>query len=212
MEKVSGVPMYPFWIASTVVLWVVVLFMGVLLFGTLRSLSVVRWQLQQLEATTPSRLGRRGLKRGTRAPDFNLPSAEGGEVALSSFAGRKVLLVFTQVGCGPCGRIVPELNRLDKAGEVCVVVVNNGDPERTEKWASEVGARFPVLAQEEWAVSRRYEVFATPFAFLIDGEGVIRSKGIVTEPHHLGFVLTSVTAGADNGQAQGELAAVEVGS
>jgi hypothetical protein len=31
------------------------------------------------------------------------------------------------------------------------------------------------------SVSRRYEVFATPFAFLINEQGVISSKGIISE-------------------------------
>src|SRR6266404_1526136 len=110
--------MHPVWIASNLVLWLAVLLLGFLLLGTLRILGRVRWRVQQLEATTPSRLGRRGLKRGTRAPDFTLPSIDGGEVVLSSLGGRQVLLVFTQTRCGPCRRIVPDLNRLHQGGDV----------------------------------------------------------------------------------------------
>jgi methylamine dehydrogenase accessory protein MauD len=212
IPKAAGVCMNLFWIASNLVLWLVVLFMGLLLVGTLRALSLVRWRLQQLEATTPSRLGRRGLKRGTKAPDFNLPSVEGGDFALRDFAGRKILLVFTQSGCAPCRRIVPELNRLNKTGDLTVLVVNKGEFVNTQKWACEAGARFPVLVQEDLSVSRHYEVFATPFAFLIDEQGVICSKGIVGEPNHLRWVLAGVTAGAENGQAQSERSPAEVGA
>jgi len=192
--------------------WLVVLLLGFLLLGTLRALARVRWRLEQLEATTPSRLGWRGLKRGTKAPDFTLRCIEGGEINLSSFAGRQVLLVFTQARCGPCARIVPELNRLHREGELIVLVVNNGDLESTQKWAREVGASFPVLAQSQLSISRRYEVFATPFAFLINEQGVICSKGIVSEQHHLGFVLSSVSAGSESGHAEIELSAAEAGS
>ena len=204
--------MYPFWIASNLVLWLVVLSLGFLLVASLRALARVRWRLEQLEATTPSRLGRRGLKRGTKAPDITLPCIEGGEIALASFAGRQVLLVFTQARCGPCARIAPELNRLHREGEVVVLVVNNGDLESAQEWAREVGARFPVLAQAQLSISRRYEVFATPFAFLINAQGIICSKGIVSEREHLGFVLSSVTAGSENGHAEIELSAAEAGS
>ena len=117
------------WLASYVALWVFVLLLGFLLLGALRALGLQGWRLEQLEATTPSRVGRNGLKPGKTAPDFTLPEATGGEVALRDFAGRKVLLVFTQSGCGPCHRIMPELNRLQAAGEVQVLVVNNGEPE-----------------------------------------------------------------------------------
>jgi peroxiredoxin len=150
---------------------------------------LLRWRLEQLEATTPSRLGRNGLKPGKKAPDFTLPSVAGTEVALSGFAGRKVLLVFVQPGCGPCRLITPELNRLQGNGEVQVVVVSNGDGDATKKWADEVQARFPAVTQERLTLSRRYEAFATPFAFLIDEKGVIRSSGIVNSKQHISFVL-----------------------
>src|SRR5437773_12135935 len=61
------------WLLSIVVLWIVVLFLAFLLLGTLRALGLLSWRLEQLEATTPKRLGRDGLKPGKKAPDFTLP-------------------------------------------------------------------------------------------------------------------------------------------
>jgi methylamine dehydrogenase accessory protein MauD len=176
-------------VLSQVLLWALVLALGFLLLGTLRALGLLRWRLEQLEATTPSRLGRSGLKPGKKAPDFTLPSVAGTEVALSRFAGRKVLLVFVQPGCGPCREITPELNRLQGKGELHVLVVSNGDQEAAGKWAEEVQARFPVVRQERLSLSRRYEAFATPFAFLIDEKGVIASAGLVNTKQHIGFVV-----------------------
>src|SRR5262245_31219239 len=132
--------MNAWWLVSYVSLWLSVLSLGFLLLGTLRAVALHRWRLEQLEATTPRRLGRDGLKRGKQAPDFTLPSAEGSEVSLHDFAGRKVLLVFTQSGCGPCQRIMPDLNKLQAEGEVQVVVVNSGELATTRQWASEVRA------------------------------------------------------------------------
>jgi hypothetical protein len=57
--------MSPWWLVSYVALWLVVLSLGFLLLGALRALGLLRWRLEQLEATTPSRLGRGGLKPGT---------------------------------------------------------------------------------------------------------------------------------------------------
>src|SRR5205823_2980746 len=140
-------------------------------------------------ATTPSRMGRNGLRVGKKAPDFILPSATGADVSLQSYAGRKVLLVFTQAGCGPCQQIVPELNRLHDAGKVEVVAINKGELEATRKWVAEAHIRFPVGMQEAFTTSKRYEVFATPFAFLIDEQGVIASRGIINTKQQIGFVL-----------------------
>jgi len=201
-----------FWAFGFVILWVVVLFLGFLLLGALRALGLLSWRLDQLEATTPKRLGRDGLKPGKKAPDFTLPSAEGKEISLHDFAGRKVLLVFTQSGCSPCKTIVPELNRLAQVGRISnppqraeqVLVVNNGDLDGTRKWSAEVAACFPVLAQEKFTVSKMYQVFATPFAFLIDEKGMIASKGIINSRQHIRYVLSGVGGPQSNGHVESE--------
>jgi methylamine dehydrogenase accessory protein MauD len=197
------------WLVAFLALWAVVLFLGFLLLGALRALGLLSWRLEQLEATTPKRLGRDGLKPGKKAPDFTLPSADGKEVALHDFAGRKVLLVFTQSGCSPCKKIVPQLNRLGSHGDSEVLVVNNGDADAARKWSAEVGARFPVLAQDRFSVSKRYEVFATPFAFLIDEKGVIFAKGVINNRQHIRYVLSGTRVGESNGHAEAETAAAD---
>jgi peroxiredoxin len=201
--------METFLLVSTLALWAVVLFLGFLVLGTLRAYGVLRWQLEQLAATTPNRVGRSGLKPGKAAPEFTLPRVGGGEVSLRDFAGRPVLLVFVQAGCGPCHAIAPELNRLVRRG-VQVVVVNSAEPEAAREWAEDVGAEFPVLVQERWKVSKSYEVYATPFAFLIEG-GVVRSNGIASSREYLGYVLRG--AGNEPGPDHGgpDRAAAEKG-
>jgi peroxiredoxin len=230
-----------FWISCIVILWVVVVFLAFLLLGTLRSLGLLGWRLEQLEATTPKRLGRDGLKPGKRAPDFTLPCVNsyvvarspdrataptvgfhddaarlaewsgretapqriGTEVSLHDLAGRKVLLVFTQSGCGPCRTVIPELNRLER-GDTQVLVINNGDVDATRRWSVEVGARFPVLAQGKFSISKKYEVFATPFAFLIDEKGIIASKGIINNRQHIRYVLSGVRPSEPGALATGD--------
>jgi methylamine dehydrogenase accessory protein MauD len=197
------------WLISTLALWGVVLLLGFLLLGALRALGLLRWRLEQLEATTPSRLGRSGLKAGKKAPVFTLPTVAGGELALRDFAGRKVLLVFMQPGCGPCHAVTPELNRLQDAGEVQVVVVQNGDLETVRKWADEHRPRFPVAVQERLSLSKRYEAFATPFAFLIDERGVIASRGIASTKQYLGYVLTKAGNKPEDAPAEDATSEVE---
>jgi methylamine dehydrogenase accessory protein MauD len=197
-----------FLLASVVLLWIVALFLGFLLLGALRALGVLSWRLEQLEATTPRRLGRDGLKPGKKAPGFILPSTDGKEISLHDFLGRDVFLVFTQSGCSPCKTIVPELNRL--AGRISnpshpqVLVVNNGDLETTRKWSTEVATQFPVLAQEKFSISKKYEMFATPFAFLIDAKGVIVSKGIINNRQHIRYALSGARTPGINGHGAAE--------
>ena len=191
-------------LAAIIVLGLLVLFLGFLVLGVLRALGVLSWRVEQIEVTSPRRIGRDGLLVGRKAPDFTLPAASGGDVSLHDFAGRKVLLVFTQSGCGPCHAIMPELNRVQRQGEHRVVVVNNGTAAEARELAAEVKAEFPVLVQEHFSLSRRYEVFATPFAFVIDGRGGIASKGLVGSRQHLGFVLGGAGNRAKKHDAEGD--------
>jgi methylamine dehydrogenase accessory protein MauD len=187
--------MITFLLISVIVLGLVLAVIGFLLLGVLQAVARMAWRLDQVEAITPSRIGRGGLNPGKRAPDFALPSVAGDVISLGSFAGHKVLLVFVQTGCGPCHDIAPELNRLAARNrDLRVLVVNNAELEQARLYAREVNARFPVLVQEKWSVSKGYEVFATPFAFLIDEQGVIAAKGIVSSRKHLGFLLSSATS------------------
>jgi methylamine dehydrogenase accessory protein MauD len=189
---------------ATLTLWIVVLFLGFLLLGALRAVALLRWRVAQLEAITPSRLGRSGLSQGKKAPDFALPSISGGEMALQGYAGHKLLLVFMQPGCGPCQHIVPELDRLHRAGDVQVLVIQNGDVEAIRQWAKKHRPHFPVALQERFNLSKRYEVFATPFAFLIDEQGVIAARGIVGNKQFLGFVLTRAGHDKKEGDSEAE--------
>jgi methylamine dehydrogenase accessory protein MauD len=189
-------------LASQILLWAALLFLGFLLLGTLRALGLLKWRLEQLEVTMPSRLGRSGLKVGKKAPDFTLRSVGGTEVSLHDFAGLKVFLVFTQAGCGPCQQIMPELNRLG-GQDVQVLVLNKGEAEETGKWAADLRLRFPVLIQDGLDISKKYEAFATPFAFLINEKGVVASRGIISNTQHIAYVLSGAGA-AKNGHVEYE--------
>lgn len=199
------------WIISIVFLWALVLLLGFLLLGALRSIEWLRWRMEQLEATMPSHVGRSGLQPGKNAPNFTLSSVSGREVSLHDYLGRKVLVVFTQTGCGPCADIVPELNRLGQDG-VQALIVNRGGLEETRLWAAKTGAWCPVLAQEGLDLARRYEVLATPFAFLVSEQGVVVSKGIVGNPRHIGFVLSGAhETPVEEAPAKTEASATAVG-
>ena len=141
-----------------------------------------------------SRIERNGLKAGTPAPEFELPDVRGGTVALDGFRGRKVLLVFSDPHCGPCQDLAPDLNRVFEAHRgngLAVVMVGRGDPDENRSKAEQLGLEFPVALQHGWELSKRYGIFATPVAFLIDEQGVIAKDvakgkdeilGLISEP------------------------------
>src|SRR6266850_3795717 len=122
-----------------------------------------------------SKIKRDGLKAGTPAPDFCLPRLDGsGELALSELRGRQVLLVFSSPSCGPCNTLAPQLERFHcEHPALEVVMVSKGEPEENRAKVKEHGLTFPIVLQQQWEISRRYAMFATPIAYLIDEQGVI---------------------------------------
>jgi methylamine dehydrogenase accessory protein MauD len=176
------------WLLSNLVLWVAALALGFLLVGALRALRVWTWRLEQLEVALSGRLG---LSPGTKAPAFSLPSVQGVRVALKGFAGRRVLLAFMQSRGHPWRQLLPELNRLQRRGDLSVLLVETGGPEAAKQLAGEGQAAFPVLVQETRNLARRYCVHAMPFAFLIDEQGVIRARGTISNRQHLDLLLAA---------------------
>ena len=193
-----------FWMVTNLGLWIVVLLLAFVLWGALRALALLRWRLEELEAITPKRIGRSGLRPGKKAPDFTLPTSSGSEVTLRHYANRKLLLVFMQPGCGPCHQITPELKRLSQAGEIQVLVIHKGDAKAVQEWINRYQPDFPVAFQERFDVSRRYEAFATPFAFLIDERGTIAARGFVSTKQYLGFVLNRAGQEDKGGNSEAE--------
>jgi peroxiredoxin len=131
-----------------------------------------------------SKLQRDGLPAGTPAPDFRLPLLHGGELSLSEYQGRKVLLVFSDPNCGPCDQLSPQLEQLARrTAAVQVLMVSKGDAEANRAKAAQHGVTFPILLQQQWEVSKAYAKFATPIGYLIDEAGIIAKEiAIGVEP------------------------------
>jgi peroxiredoxin len=130
-----------------------------------------------------SNIVRDGLPAGTEAPNFVLPDLEGNAHALVDYRGKRVLLVFSDVTCGPCEAMSPDLVKLaeKKGDKLQVLMISRGDQDANRQKAQAFGYPFPVLRQKNWEISKLYGMFATPIAFLIDENGVIE-KDVAAGP------------------------------
>ena len=141
-----------------------------------------------------SRINRSGLKAGTPAPDFRLPRLNGGELAREEFRGRHLLLVFSDPQCGPCDALAPELQKFHREHpEIAMLMISRGEPKDNRAKVKEHGLSFPIVLQRQWEISRRYAMFATPIAYLIDGQGVIAADVAVGIEAIQGLMTQSVT-------------------
>ena len=119
-----------------------------------------------------------GAQNAIPAPDFQLPTADGGTVRLADLRGKVVYLDFWATWCPPCRRSFPWMNTLHERyhdqGLVIVAVSLDHSHKNMERFLGETRPRFIVAFDREGEVGDRYHVQAMPTSVIIDREGRIR--------------------------------------
>lgn len=185
------------WLGSYIALWAIVLFQGLLIFLLLR-------QLGQMYLGTARGVAGDGLPLGREAPDFSAPDLEGRTVSLTGFRGQPLLLIFGSPTCGPCRTLIPDLNVFaeERRQELRVLFMSRGELEETQRFASEFDVRVPIAIHPDEELPGKFQARVTPFAFLLDSDGVIRAKGLANNRSHLDLLLRM--ASTDGSQEGGE--------
>ncbi|HTV10865.1 MAG TPA: MauE/DoxX family redox-associated membrane protein [Acidimicrobiales bacterium] len=119
-----------------------------------------------------------GLRVGSAAPGFSLTALDGEEHSLSSLlaAGRPLLLIFTDSGCGPCEALLPEVARWQRrySRRLTIALVAGGDGQRSRDKAERHHLE-PVLLQPGREVADAYRARGTPTAVVVGVDGLIAS-------------------------------------
>jgi hypothetical protein len=137
-----------------------------------------------------------GPQPGDLAPSFALPALGGGGLALEELlaAGRGLVVVVTDPGCGACDPLLPEIGRLQRDPEtpVPLVMISRGDRDANLAKAREHGLE-PVLMEEEFEVSRALGINGAPGAVRLDAEGrYVAKPSMGTE--RVGILLEELAA------------------
>jgi methylamine dehydrogenase accessory protein MauD len=176
------------WLASYIVLWVVVLLLAFLLAGALRQLGLLQLRL----GDDPGALiTDTGLERGAQAPDFTALDSESGElVSLSDLPAVPRMLVFASPGCLSCRELMPGLNEVRKTrGEYDFLVVCRGDLESCQAFGRVNRLEAPMVVDTTGQIEKDYLVTLTPFGYLIDHEGRVVIRGIANDWRQLESLL-----------------------
>ncbi len=125
------------------------------------------------------------LAVGDKAPDFSLPDADGKTVALSDFAGRKVIVYFYPAASTPgCTKQACDfrdsLAELNEAG-LDVVGISPDKPEKLAKFRDAEGLTFPLLSDPDKKVLTAWGAFGEKSMYGKTVQGVIRSTFLVDE-------------------------------
>lgn len=103
--------------------------------------------------------------KGAVAPDFTLPATTGGDVRLSDYRGKSVLLYFQEgISCEGCWTQLKDIqnNRdaMRRLGVSALLTVTTNPLDALKQKVADEGISEPVLADESMSVSRAYNAMA----------------------------------------------------
>ena len=176
------------WLASYIVLWLVVFALAFLLAGALRQLGLIQLRL----GDDPGALiTDTGLERGTRAPDFTALDSESSElVTLSELDPVARMIVFASPGCLSCRELIPGLNEVRKTRpDHDFLVVCRGDVESCRAFGRMNRLEAPMVVDTSGQIEKDYLVTLTPFAYLLDHERNVVIRGIANDWRQLESLL-----------------------
>ena len=123
------------------------------------------------------------LKPGDKAPAFTLLNQAGEKVKLGDFKGRKVLVYFypkadtpgcTQQSCG-----LRDVK--GDVGDTVIIGISPDKPAKLEKFDTKYDLGFPLLSDEDHAVSEAYEVWTEKSMYGRKYMGILRSAFLIDE-------------------------------
>ncbi len=130
-------------------------------------------------------------EEGRAAPDFLLPTVDGGELRLSDLRGKPVLVNFWASWCAPCRQEMPDIVRAydERAADGLVVVAIDlqEDAGTVREFADEFGMTFPIVIDRTGQVADAWRIGGPiegiPSSYFIDANGIVRSRvfGPMTE-------------------------------
>jgi peroxiredoxin len=126
------------------------------------------------------------VRPGSPAPDFEVPTLDGGELRLSDHRGRPVVLNFWATWCPPCVLELPLLIEAESryADEGLVVIAMNAGqtPEHIDWFLDQQGIDMPVAIDPGRDVYELYGVVGLPTTIWIDRDGNVNAVelGVLT--------------------------------
>ena len=133
------------------------------------------------------------LKLGSKLPDFNLPSTDGKNYSVDSFADKKALIVI--FSCNHCPYVIAYEERMKQIQEdyslkgVAIVAINSNDDkeypddsfENMKKRADEKNFNFPYLRDESQEIAKAFDASHTPEIFLFDEKRELAFHGKIDD-------------------------------
>lgn len=131
-------------------------------------------------------LGLRGWQQRTLVHGPTPPlsaTALNGDSLVVGRGAQPTLVYFWASWCGICRLKEGSMESIARDHRVISVALSSGDDKEVRQYLASRGLKLPVINDPEGAISARWGVRATPTAFIVDRDGVIRFRevGYTTE-------------------------------
>ncbi len=182
-------------IISNIILWVIVIALTILLFAVTRQVGILHERVAPAGALQPTS----GPKIGEITEEIKTTSLQGSSVILGGTQEEEKasLVLFISPTCPVCKELVPTAKSLAKAelNQIRLFFASDGEDLKQHKnYIHDLEIEdYPYLVSE--ALGMYYQVSKLPFAVLIDGNGILRSKGLVNTREHLESLIESMDTG-----------------
>ncbi|MFQ5580776.1 MAG: redoxin domain-containing protein [Nitrospiria bacterium] len=121
---------------------------------------------------------------GRSITPFVAKTLKGKTISINQLKGRVVLIDFWATWCDPCREELPELNalyqELQSQGVEILGISVDRKRENVDEFISKHSIRFPIIHDQNKAISDDLRPRAMPTAFILDQGGVVRHV-------HLGY-------------------------
>jgi methylamine dehydrogenase accessory protein MauD len=186
---------------SYVVLWLMVLILTLGFLALARQIGVLYGRLPQVGA----RIENTGPKIGDRISAVALPGLDGSLVQIPSAQRPLTLLVFINASCSVCRAIAPAVRGLAATEHsVAVTLVSfAGDLEETRVHDESLGlSEIPHVLS--LAFAKQVAVLSTPYALVLNSQGIVQAKGLVQNREQLDSLLTALDMKVESLQVYAE--------
>jgi len=117
---------------------------------------------------------------GFQAPDFDLPTSQGAQIALSSLRGQPVIINLWASWCPPCREEMPALQKVydsyhEQGLEILAVnATSQDDVQAAIEFSTRLGLTFPILFDRDSRVSRLFQLQSLPTTYFVGRDGLIQ--------------------------------------
>lgn len=137
------------------------------------------------------------ITEGSKAPDFTLPSSEGGEVTLSDFKGkRNVVLYFypkdNTPGCTKEACDFRDMSKKFQKKDTVVLGISADSLKSHDSFKSKYKLSFPLLSDENKEVIKKYGVWQEKSLYGKKFMGIVRSTFVINKEGKIAKIFPKV--------------------